>query len=135
MTYSLRFRFGPLPRRLHSDPRREDANPNNCRRGCLAGREGPAQVRLHGGANAKVWRYSFSSGDRKHGVEIVKGKETIHQLLDAPKVEVSVDAPGGARPGEASIRVMWENLLPRWVWAETINFDAPVAQLDRAPAF
>lgn len=54
-------------------------------------------------ADGRVWRYSFSSGDRGHDVEITKGKELVHRLLDKPKVTIAVDADGGVTAGESVI--------------------------------
>jgi hypothetical protein len=50
--------------------------------------------------DGKVWRYSFYSSSREYGIKVEKGKETVHQLLSDPKVEVSFDAKGGVRAGE-----------------------------------
>jgi hypothetical protein len=55
-------------------------------------------------ADGKVWRYTFSTGDRALGLEVVKGKETVHRLLADPKVLVSVEAPDGVGAG-ASVTV------------------------------
>jgi hypothetical protein len=55
-------------------------------------------------ADGKVWRYSFSSGDHTYGVEVVKGKETVHRLLADLKVSVELDAPGAVGAG-ASVTV------------------------------
>ena len=43
-------------------------------------------------ADGKVWRYSFSSGGRNMDIEVMKGKETVHKLLDGLKVTVGFDA-------------------------------------------
>jgi len=55
-------------------------------------------------ADGKVWHYTFSTGDRTYGVEVTKGKETFHKLLDGLKVTVSFDAGAGVPPG-ASVQV------------------------------
>lgn len=49
--------------------------------------------------DGKVWHYTFSTGDRSHGIEIAKGKETVHKLLDGLKVTVAFDDRGGVKPG------------------------------------
>jgi hypothetical protein len=54
-------------------------------------------------ADGKVWRYSFSSDHRTHDVEIAKGKETVHRLLDNPKVTIAVEAGDGVAPGDSVI--------------------------------
>jgi hypothetical protein len=56
-------------------------------------------------ADGKVWRYTFASGERsKFPVEVVKGRETEHDLLAGLKASVSVDAGAGVSPG-ASVQV------------------------------
>lgn len=51
--------------------------------------------------DGKVWRYSFATGDRGYGVEIAKGKETAHRLLDKVRVTVSIDPSDAATTGES----------------------------------
>jgi hypothetical protein len=51
-------------------------------------------------ADGKVWHYSFASGDRKPALEVVKGKETVHDPLGGLKVTVGFDARG-VTPGTA----------------------------------
>jgi hypothetical protein len=46
------------------------------------------------GEDGKVWRYSFSSGSRNMDVEVIKGKETVHKLLDGLKLTVGFDVNG-----------------------------------------
>jgi hypothetical protein len=52
-------------------------------------------------SDGKIWRYSFYSSSRKYEIEVEKGKQTLHQLLRDPKVEVSFDVKGGIHAGEA----------------------------------
>jgi len=47
----------------------------------------------------RVWHYTFSTGERDHRVEVIKGKETIHKLLDTLSVTVSFDVGAGSSPG------------------------------------
>lgn len=62
-----------------------------------AGKYRVDSVRLKlAGADGKVWHYAFSSGGRTHEVEVAKGKETAHNLLDGLKVAVSFDDKGVA---------------------------------------
>jgi hypothetical protein len=50
--------------------------------------------------DGKVWTYTFSTGDRAgYAVEIARGKETVHKLLDGLKVTVSASTAGGVVPG------------------------------------
>jgi hypothetical protein len=53
--------------------------------------------------DGKVWRYAFSSGNRAHDIEIAKGKETIHRLLDGPKVTVSFADARGVGAGDSVV--------------------------------
>jgi hypothetical protein len=47
----------------------------------------------------KVWHYTFATGDRSFGIDVTKGKETHHKLLDGLTVTVSFDAGAGVAPG------------------------------------
>jgi hypothetical protein len=51
-------------------------------------------------ADGKVWRYSFSSGERAFGLSVAKGKETVHKPLAGLRLTVSVEAGAGATPGD-----------------------------------
>src|SRR5262249_50104565 len=50
-------------------------------------------------ADGKVWHYQFSSSHRAYEVEVAKGKETVHKLLDGLNVTVSFGAGAQAEPG------------------------------------
>jgi hypothetical protein len=73
-----------------------------------AGRYRVDSVRLKlADPDGKVWHYTFSSGERGYDVEVKKGAEAVHRLLDGLKLTASLDAGVVAAPG-GSVEVQSE---------------------------
>ena len=80
-------------------------------------------------ADGKVWHYTFATGDRAYGIQVTKGRESLHKLLDGLKVTVWFDAGAGVLPG-GSIQVQ-PDVIADGLYLTRCEVGEPFAQYGR----